>query len=231
MKPAPKITRNLIFGLCLLTGLMAAVIYAETRQVAVKPTETILEPATVQTQATPTPVAEFKGTSNDYTPAERKAMIEAQTKARKEVEADAKAIANGTYKEPKPNATKTNNQTESDTLPVANYDDCKPGVRTEANVINCGYFYPDEIAKLSYRERAQYRIDDREQYQADAEADMRESLARMMVEDPEQAAAILKSARQAGPTLAKQELFIRLKMASGDSEARAKVLWFLMTRD
>ena len=101
MKPAPKITHNLIFGLCLLTGLMAAIIYAETRQVAVKPTETILEPATVQTQSTPTPVAEFKGTSNDYTPAERKAMIEAQTRARKEVEADAKAIANGTYKEPK----------------------------------------------------------------------------------------------------------------------------------
>jgi hypothetical protein len=105
MKPAPKITRNLIFGLCLLTGLMAAVIYAETRQVAVKPTETILEPATVQNQATPTPVAVFKGTSNDYTPAERKAMIEAQTKARKQEEADAKAIANGTYKEPKPDAT------------------------------------------------------------------------------------------------------------------------------
>jgi hypothetical protein len=52
-----------------------------------------------------TPVAVFKGTSNDYTPAERKAMIEAQTRARKQEEADAKAIANGTYKEPKPDAT------------------------------------------------------------------------------------------------------------------------------
>lgn len=204
---------------------MAAVIYAETRQVAVKPTETILEPATVQTQATPTPVSEFKGTSNDYTPAERKATIEAQTRARKEVEADAKAIANGIYKEPKPTAN--NNQTESDTLPVANYDDCKPGVRTEANVINCGYFYPDEIAKLSFKEREQYRVDEREQYQADAQAETQESLARMMVEDPEQAAAILESARQAGPTLAKRELFIRLKMASGASEAEAKVLWIL----
>jgi hypothetical protein len=52
-----------------------------------------------------TPVAVFQGTSNDYTPAERKAMIEAQTRAQKEVEADAKAIANGTYKEPKPDLT------------------------------------------------------------------------------------------------------------------------------
>lgn len=231
MKLTQKVTQNIIFGLCLLT---IPIMYARTREVAVKPTETIIEPATVQTQATPTPVAEFKGTSNDYTPAERKAMIEAQTKARKQEEADAKAIANGTYKEPKPNAIRvvaTNNQTESDTLPVANFKDCQPGVRTEVNIINCGYDYPDEIAKLSYRERAQYRIDDRKQYQADAEADMRESLARMILEDPEQAAAILKSARQAGPTLAKKELFIRLKMASGDSEARARVLWFLMTTD
>jgi hypothetical protein len=172
-----------------------------------------------------TPVAEFKGTSNDYTQAEMKAMIAQQTRDRKQGEADAKAIANGTYKEPKPTATY--NQTESDTLPVANYKDCKPGVRTEANVINCGYFYPDEIAKLSYREREQYRASEREQYQADAEADMQDSLKRMMVEDPEQAAAILESARQAGPTLAKQELFIRLKMATGASEAEAKVLWIL----
>ena len=67
----------------------------------------------------------------------------------------------------------------------------------------------------------------REQYQADAEADMQDSLKRMMVEDPEQVDAILESARQAGPTLAKQELFIRLKMASGASEAEAKVLWIL----
>ena len=105
MKPAPKITHNLIFGLCLLTGLMAAVIYAKTRQVAVKPTETILEPATVQPQASPTPVAKFKGTVNDYTPAEMKAMIAQQTRDRKQGEADAKAIANGTYKEPKPDLT------------------------------------------------------------------------------------------------------------------------------
>jgi hypothetical protein len=99
MKLTQKITQNLIFGLCLLT---IPILYARTRQVAVKPTETILKPATVQTQATPTPVAKFKGTVNDYTPAEMKAMIAQQTRDRKEGEADAKAIANGTYKERKP---------------------------------------------------------------------------------------------------------------------------------
>ena len=109
MKLTQKVTQNLIFGLCLLT---IPIIYARTRQIAVQPTETILKPATVQPQATPTPVAKFKGTINDYTPAEMKAMIEAQTRARKQEEADAKAIANGTYKEPKPIATSS--QTESD---------------------------------------------------------------------------------------------------------------------
>ena len=106
MKLAPKTARNLMFGSCLLTGLIAGVIYAETRGVTVKTTETIVEPVALKNQSTPvpsvTPVAVFQGTINDYTPAERKAMIEAQTQARKEVEADAKAIANGTYREPKP---------------------------------------------------------------------------------------------------------------------------------
>lgn len=102
MKPAPKNSHNLIFRLCLLTGLIATITYAKSREVAVKPSETILAPATVQTQATPPPVAKFKGTINDYTPAEMKAMIAQQTRDRKEGEADAKAIANGTYKERKP---------------------------------------------------------------------------------------------------------------------------------
>jgi hypothetical protein len=52
-----------------------------------------------------TPVAVFQGTSNDYTPAEMKAMIAQQTRDRKQGEADAKAIADGTYKEPKPDLT------------------------------------------------------------------------------------------------------------------------------
>ena len=98
MKLTQKVTQNLIFGLCLL---IVPIIYARTRQIAVQPTETILKPATVQTQATPPPVAKFKGTINDYTPAEMKAMIAQQTRDRKQSEADAKAIANGTYKEPK----------------------------------------------------------------------------------------------------------------------------------
>jgi hypothetical protein len=68
-----------------------------------------------------TPVAVFKGTSNDYTPAERKAMIEEQTRARKQEEADAKAIANGTYKEPKPN-TKLIKQREKDQADEREYE-------------------------------------------------------------------------------------------------------------
>jgi hypothetical protein len=214
MKPAPKITRNLIFGLCLLTGLMAAVIYAETRQVAVKPTETILEPATVQNQATPTPVAVFKGTSNDYTPAERKAMIEAQTRARKQEEADAKAIANGTYKEP-----------NLDTLPVANYKDCKPGVRTEANIINCGYFYPDEIAKLSYKEREQFRVDDREKYLSEARAESEQRDKRLREEDPEYAAFQDELTRKGDIMIAEYDRYIQAKMDAGFSREDAVRIW------
>jgi hypothetical protein len=209
MKLTQKVTQNIIFGLCLLT---IPIMYARTRQVAVKPTETILEPATVQTQATPTPVAEFKGTSNDYTPAERKAMIEAQTRARKQEEADAKAIANGTYK-------------GLDALPVANSKDCKPGVRTEANVINCGYFYPDEIAKLSYKEREKYRVDEREKYLSEARAENEAHDKRRRAEDPEYAAFQDEFERKSDIMIAEYDRYIEAKMDAGFSREDAVRLW------